>query len=176
MLTLGHILEALTGQEVKALAQPISQVVIDSRQATAGALFVALPGEKADGHAFVGDAFSRGAIAALVARLPEGVTCTSLDLRDGGAHLEPEEQVTLPVCLIVADPLAALQQAAAFWRARFNPRVIGITGSVGKTTTKELVAEVLAQRYRTLKSEASHNNEIGLPLTLLRLTPADQRV
>jgi|DewCreStandDraft_5_1066085.scaffolds.fasta_scaffold00485_14 UDP-N-acetylmuramoyl-tripeptide--D-alanyl-D-alanine ligase len=176
MLTLGHILEALTGQEVKALAQPISQVVIDSRQATAGALFVALPGEKADGHAFVGDAFSRGAIAALVMRLPEGVTCTSLDLRDKGAHLEPEEQVTLPVCLIVADPLAALQQAAAFWRARFNPRVIGITGSVGKTTTKELVAEVLAQRYRTLKSEASHNNEIGLPLTLLRLTPADQRV
>jgi UDP-N-acetylmuramoyl-tripeptide--D-alanyl-D-alanine ligase len=84
--------------------------------------------------------------------------------------------LTPPICLIVEDPLTALQQAAAFWRARFNPRVIGITGSVGKTTTKELVAEVLAQRYRTLKSEGSYNNEIGLPLTLLRLTPADQRV
>jgi UDP-N-acetylmuramoyl-tripeptide--D-alanyl-D-alanine ligase len=180
MLTLGHFLEALTGAptppEMKTAIQPIGRVVIDSRQALPGSLFVALPGEKADGHAFVGDAFSRGAVTALVARTPEGVNCAALDLRGPAPGIEQWEHSGLPVCLIVDDPLAALQQAATFWRMRFNPRVIGITGSVGKTTTKELVAEVLAQRYRTLKSEGSFNNEIGLPLTLLRLTPADQRV
>jgi len=180
MLTLGYFIETLSGQPsptgAGVAAQPITDVVIDSRRASAGALFVALPGEKADGHEFVGEAFSRGAIAALVARVPEGVRCTSLDLRHGPPAGADLERLAVPVCLIVEDPLAALQQAATFWRARFNPRVIGITGSVGKTTTKELVAAVLEQRYRALKSEASHNNEIGVPLTLLRLTPADQRV
>ncbi|MCA9972270.1 MAG: UDP-N-acetylmuramoyl-tripeptide--D-alanyl-D-alanine ligase, partial [Anaerolineales bacterium] len=76
-----------------------------------------------------------------------------------------------PVCLVVDSTLAALQQAARAWRARFNVRVIGITGSVGKTTTKELTARVLSQRYRTLKSAGNRNNEIGLPLTLLDLRP-----
>ncbi len=186
MLTLGVFLEALTAHLSPSLlgegrgerwAQPITEIVIDSRQATTGALFVALRGENADGHDFIGDAFGRGAFAALMARLPEGVACAPLDLRGGAVPTMDEiEHLTPPVGLIVDDPLLALQKVAAFWRARFNPRVIGITGSVGKTTTKELVAAVLAQRYRTLKSEASQNNEIGLPLTLLRLTPADQRV
>jgi UDP-N-acetylmuramoyl-tripeptide--D-alanyl-D-alanine ligase len=75
-----------------------------------------------------------------------------------------------------ADSLMALQQVAAFWRRKHDVRVIGITGSVGKTTTKELAAAVLARRYETLKSEASYNNEIGLPLTLMHLTDEHERV
>jgi UDP-N-acetylmuramoyl-tripeptide--D-alanyl-D-alanine ligase len=79
------------------------------------------------------------------------------------------------VCLLVEDSLEAMQQIARFWRRKLNPRVIGITGSVGKSTTKELVAEVLSQRYMTLKSPGNLNNEIGLPLTLLRLTEQHER-
>jgi UDP-N-acetylmuramoyl-tripeptide--D-alanyl-D-alanine ligase len=80
-----------------------------------------------------------------------------------------------PFCLRVANTLTALQQIAAFWRQKHDIRVIGITGSVGKSTTKELIAEVLSQRYRTLKNPGNLNNEIGLPLTLLRLGPGYQR-
>lgn len=76
-----------------------------------------------------------------------------------------------PYALRVEDTVKALQKIAAFWRRRFNLRVIGITGSVGKSTTKELTAEILGQRYRTLKNQGNFNNEIGLPLTLLRLGP-----
>jgi UDP-N-acetylmuramoyl-tripeptide--D-alanyl-D-alanine ligase len=79
-----------------------------------------------------------------------------------------------PFCLRVQDTLQALQQIAAFWRKQLNVTVIGITGSVGKSTTKELVAEVLSQRYSTLKNKGNWNNEIGLPLTLLSLTPGHQ--
>ena len=82
----------------------------------------------------------------------------------------------LPITFIVPDSLAALQQLAAHWRARMNVVTVGITGSVGKTTTKEIVADVLAQQYTTLRSEGNLNNEIGLPLTLLRLTPDHRRI
>jgi UDP-N-acetylmuramoyl-tripeptide--D-alanyl-D-alanine ligase len=74
-----------------------------------------------------------------------------------------------PVCLVVPDALVALQRLAAWWRTQFQVRVVGITGSVGKTTTKEFIASVLSQRYRVLKSRGSLNNEIGLPLTILEL-------
>ena len=77
---------------------------------------------------------------------------------------------------VVPDSLVALQQVAAHWRAQRATVAVGITGSVGKTTTKEIVANVLAQRYNTLRSEGNLNNEIGLPLTLLRLTPEHERV
>jgi UDP-N-acetylmuramoyl-tripeptide--D-alanyl-D-alanine ligase len=77
---------------------------------------------------------------------------------------------TWPVCLQVKDSLTGLQQLAAFWRSKFKPRVIGITGSLGKSTSKELVWAVLSTRFETLKSEGNLNNEIGLPLTLLNLT------
>ncbi|HEC35207.1 MAG TPA: UDP-N-acetylmuramoyl-tripeptide--D-alanyl-D-alanine ligase [Anaerolineae bacterium] len=87
----------------------------------------------------------------------------------------PEAWAT-PVLLQVPDTLQALQRLAAFWRRRHSPRVIGVTGSVGKTTTKELAADVLSRRYITLQSEQSYNNEIGLPLTLLRLTHEHERV
>ncbi len=104
----------------------------------------------------------------LSARLPQ------LDLRLG-LDLSALEHLEIPFCIRVDDTVRALQQAARFWRRKMQVRVIGITGSVGKSTTKELVAEVLSQRYRTLKSLGNFNNEIGLPLTLLRLSEGYQR-
>jgi UDP-N-acetylmuramoyl-tripeptide--D-alanyl-D-alanine ligase len=82
----------------------------------------------------------------------------------------------LPLCIQVEDSLRGLQQLAFFWRSKFNPRVIGITGSVGKSSTKELVWSVLSSRFKTLKSEGNYNNEIGLPLTLLKLNSSHERV
>jgi UDP-N-acetylmuramoyl-tripeptide--D-alanyl-D-alanine ligase len=173
MLTLADVIEGLTGRRPEALEQPVSRTVIDSRQAEPGALFVALKGEHADGHDYVAEAFSRGAVAAIVERdvaLP-GLT---LDLTDPTPTLP--SAWSLPLVLKTADSLQALQRLATFWRRKHSVRVIGITGSVGKTTTKELAAAVLARRYVTLKSEASYNNEIGLPLTLVHLTDEHERV
>jgi UDP-N-acetylmuramoyl-tripeptide--D-alanyl-D-alanine ligase len=174
MLTLAEVLEVLTGQTTSlGSGQPVTDVVIDSRLAIPGCLFVALPGESRHGHEFVPAAFGAGAIAAIV----EGdltVDCQHVDLR---RSLDPPPAtLELPLCLQVESSLKTLQQLATFWRDRHQPRVIGITGSVGKTTTKELVAAVLARRYKTLRSRGSYNNEIGLPLTLLQLTSAHERV
>ncbi|MCC7362236.1 MAG: UDP-N-acetylmuramoyl-tripeptide--D-alanyl-D-alanine ligase [Anaerolineales bacterium] len=179
MLTLGHIVEALTGYQSAGGPQIITDVVIDSRLTIPGALFVALPGERVDGHAFVGAALAKGAHAALVQRdvsasaggpLPGQV----LDLRQPLTYAQLTG-LQLPVILRVDDTLKAMQTLAAFWRRRLSPRVIGVTGSVGKTTTKELVAAVLSTRYRTFKTEGNYNNEIGLPLMLLKLTEAHER-
>jgi len=138
-----------------------------------GCLFVALQGEARHGHEFVTAAFRAGAVAAIVeADLALEFQC--LDLRRG--FESPSAELELPVCLRVESSLTALQRMATYWRNQHHPRVIGITGSVGKTTTKELVAAVLARRYNTLRSQGSYNNEIGLPLTLLQLTAAHQRV
>lgn len=171
MLTLGHILEILTDYRPSGNEPAVSSVVIDSRQAQPGALFVAFAGEQLDGHDYVLDAFERGALAALVERplqLAGGATAlTNIDSRAG----RPPESLTPPLCIIVDDTTAALQQLAAAWRQRFPTRITGITGSVGKTSTKELTHAVLSQHYRTLKSEGNYNNELGLPLTLLRLRP-----
>ena len=173
MLTLADVIEGLTDKRPGGLDQPVSRTVIDSRQAEPGALFVALKGEQADGHDYVADAFSRGAVAAIVERDVDAGDVT-LDLTDPDRTLPG--LWALPLVLKTADSLRALWQVAAFWRRRHEPRVVGITGSVGKTTTKELVAAVLARRYVTLKSEASYNNEIGLPLTLMHLTDEHERV
>jgi UDP-N-acetylmuramoyl-tripeptide--D-alanyl-D-alanine ligase len=155
------------------VARPLSAVVIDSRQAEPGSLFVALPGERTDGHNFVAHAFSRGAIAALVSHRVEGPFAT-VDARHPGQPLSA--QPGQPLCILVDNTLAALQQIAAAWRVRFAPRVIGVTGSVGKTTTKEIIAAVLGQRYSTLKSPGNLNNEIGLPLTVLQLDDHHERL
>lgn len=156
-----------------ATTRPLSAVVIDSRQAEPGSLFVALPGEHTDGHNFVAHAFSRGALAALVSHPVDGPFLT-LDARlpDQELSVQPGEHV----CIVVDDAQVALQQIAAAWRTRFTPRVIGVTGSVGKTTTKEIIAAVLGQRYVTLKSPGNLNNEIGLPLTVLQLEERHERV
>lgn len=179
MLTLADVIEALCDQRPTAVEWVITDAVVDSRQAIPGALFVAMKGENADGHDFVGDAFERGAQFAFVQQDP-GERFTQLDLRAGCqapqfsaqlAALQPDR----PVCLLVDDSLLALQQTARHWRRKMQLRVIGITGSVGKSTTKELVAKVLQKRYRTLKNSGNLNNEIGLPLTLLHLSEGHQR-
>ncbi len=173
MLTLADIVEGLTGARPSGLERRPTEVVTDSRLVSQDGIFVALRGEQADGHDYVADALQQGAAMALVAR-PVETAAPVVDLTISPPALP--EVWTLPVLLKVPDPLGALQELAAFWRRRHSPRVVGITGSVGKTTTKELIADVLARRYRTLKSEKSYNNEIGLPLTLLRLTPDTERV
>jgi UDP-N-acetylmuramoyl-tripeptide--D-alanyl-D-alanine ligase len=162
------------GQSPGILDAVVRSVVVDSRQVEPGSVFVALRGEQTDGHLYVRDAFARGAIGAIVEKEP---SCSSvIDLRATGKSGRGGASLSLPLCFCVEDSLAALQQAAARWRARFPARVIGITGSVGKTTTKELIAAVLAQRYRVLKSQGNYNNEIGLPLTLLQLDDSHERV
>jgi UDP-N-acetylmuramoyl-tripeptide--D-alanyl-D-alanine ligase len=179
MLTLADLVEALCSNrpgELSSVANlAITDAVVDSRQALPGALFVALPGEHSDGHAYLRQAFELGAVAALVQKDP-GEAGSVLDLRRSAAQAEIDlSNRQPPFCLWVDDSLAALQQAARFWRRKLNVRVIGITGSVGKSTTKELVANVLERHYRTLKNPGNQNNEIGLPLTLLRLNESHER-
>lgn len=173
-LTLADVLEALTGIRPQEARQPLSTRVIDSRQAGPGSLFFALFGERVDGHDFVLDAFNRGASLAVIEQeIEAGVPV--LDLRAG---LLPEDLAgfSFPFCLRVESSVAALQKLAGYWRRKFpDLRVIGITGSVGKSTTKEVAAEVLGKRYRTLKNPGNLNNEIGLPLTLLKLDESYER-
>ena len=173
MLTLADVLEALTNTRPAMADTVITEAAIDSRQVIPGSLFVALPGEHLDGHSYVGEAFRRGASFAIIQHtLQEEVRF--LDLR-AGFREEALSGLEVPFCLYVKDSLAALQQIARYWRRKFNLRVVGITGSVGKSTTKEVIAEVLGTRYRTLKSPGNLNNEIGLPLTLLRLGAGYER-
>ncbi len=174
MLHLGHILAALADYQPTGNEPAVTSFVVDSREAGPGSVFVAFAGERADGHAFVADAFERGAIAALVERLPGG-DWPVIDARAGAVPPTPETLLTPPVLFHVSDTLHALQTIARAWRAQLDTRVIGITGSVGKTSTKELTAAVLSRRYRTLKSSGNQNNEIGVPLTLLNLRPEHER-
>jgi len=173
MLTLADAIEALTQSRPGMTDLVITEAAIDSRQAIPGGLFVALPGERVDGHDFVVEAFRQGASFALIEReISEDYP--TLDFRRGQvpALVEP---LPLPLCLLVDNTLAALQKIAAHWRRKLDVRVIGITGSVGKSTTKEIIAEVLSQRFHTLKSPGNLNNEIGLPLTLLKLGSGYER-
>jgi UDP-N-acetylmuramoyl-tripeptide--D-alanyl-D-alanine ligase len=174
MLTLGHILEALTGIRPEGDTLPVSGAAIDSRQVEPGGMFVALPGEHTDGHDYVGEAFTRGASVALIQREGSG-EFPVIDLRSGWQAEAFSGLNRGPICLAVKDTLHALQTIARYWRRQRDIRVIGITGSVGKSTTKEVVAEVLNQRYKTLKSPGNLNNEIGLPLTMVQLNESHER-
>src|SRR5215213_6675580 len=127
----------------------------NSREVKPGDLFIAVRGEQFDGHSFVPDAAGRGAAAALVSRRWYG---------------EQEHAAPLPL-LVVDDPVATLQQVAAARRETLGLSVVGITGSIGKTSTKEIVASVLSQRYATYRSPGNMNSEIGLPLSLLEMEP-----
>lgn len=174
MLTLADILEALTGIKPGSFDQEIMEAAIDSRQVIPGSLFVAIPGEHVDGHNYIQEAFNQGAKIALVER-DLSDRFPMVDLRSDELIYELTNLRTAPFCLRVTNTLHALQQIARFWRRKLDLRVIGITGSVGKSTTKEVIAEVLGQRYRTLKNPGNLNNEIGLPLTMLRLKEDHQR-
>jgi UDP-N-acetylmuramoyl-tripeptide--D-alanyl-D-alanine ligase len=145
---------AAVGGTIRGPDALVSGVATDSRDVAAGSLFFAIAGERLDGHEFVADAFERGAVAAVVDR--SGV--------DG------------PV-IEVADTGRALLDLAADERSRMGEtRVVGITGSNGKTSAKDLTAAVVATRFRTHASPASFNNEVGLPMTLLGAEPATEIV
>ena len=174
MLTIADAIEAITGFRPQNTTV-ITEAVIDSRQTIPGSLFVAIPGEKTDGHDYIGEAFKRGASFALIQRDVDASFHT-LDLRAvPSADFFLTFDFATPFCLRVENTVTALQQIARFWRRKLDLRVIGITGSVGKSTTKEMIAEVLSTRYRILKSPGNLNNEIGLPLTMLRLSAGHQR-
>jgi UDP-N-acetylmuramoyl-tripeptide--D-alanyl-D-alanine ligase len=173
MLTLADVIEALTNIRPAQASTVITEAAVDSRLAIPGGLFVALSGEHADGHDFVGDAFQRGASFALIQHKVD-VAYRTIHLRANQETVIPTD-MEAPICLMVENTLPALQQIARFWRHKLDLDVVGITGSVGKSTTKEVIFEVLSQRYRTLKSPGNMNNEIGLPLTILRLSAGYER-
>ena len=142
------------GRLIRDSHRPIRGAAVDSRLVRPGELFVALPGARTDGHRFLREAVVAGAAALLVASEPDAATLAALG------------DVTI---VAVADQVTALHEIAAAWRRQFQPLVVGVTGSIAKTSTKEAIATVLESRGRTLRSEGNQNNEIGLPLTLLRL-------
>lgn len=153
-------LARLTGGRLLTRSErPIRGAAVDSRLVRPGELFVALPGEHTDGHEFIGEAIARGAAGLLVTRPIQ----------------DPAVLDDLTVVRVV-DALAALGALAAGWRRRFAPLVVGVTGSIAKTSTKEAIAAVLGVRFATLRSEGNQNNEIGLPLTLLQLGPEHEAV
>jgi UDP-N-acetylmuramoyl-tripeptide--D-alanyl-D-alanine ligase len=148
-------------------------VAIDSRDVKSGDLFVALPGEHTDGHHFVATAFRQGACAAIVRE--DWVKEAAHDLPTQITVVDAAStELHAPTLVPVADPLQTLQALAAHHRTMVDVPVIGITGSVGKTSTKQLVAAVLSQHLATLSNVRSFNNEIGVPLTLLRLRATHQ--
>ena len=153
-LTADDLLRLTGGRLLARSSRPIRGAAVDSRLVAPGQLFVALPGERTDGHAHLPDAVARGAAAVFVTRPP----------------LDPAALGDVTV-VRVADGQAALGAVAAGWRRRFSLLVVGITGSIPKTSTKEAAAAVLGAARRTLRTEGNMNNEIGLPLTLLRLGP-----
>lgn len=131
----------------------LGRVVIDSRAVREGDLFAAFRGENTDGHDYIAAALQRGAACCLAERLPEGVTG--------------------PV-LLVQDVQEALEKLCAAYRESLSLPVVGVTGSVGKTTAKEMIAAVLSRRYRVLKTEGNLNNQLGVPMTLSRIEKEHQ--
>jgi UDP-N-acetylmuramoyl-tripeptide--D-alanyl-D-alanine ligase len=155
-LTAGEMATAAGGRVVRGDARrPIDGISIDSRTLVPGDFFIAIRGERFDGHQFVRDAIARGAIG-VAAEAPIPDTLAS----PGGAE---------PVVIAVSDTTAALQRIARHVRRQSGARVVAITGSAGKTTTKEVVAEFLSSRYRVFRNKGNLNNHIGLPLSLLEL-------
>jgi UDP-N-acetylmuramoyl-tripeptide--D-alanyl-D-alanine ligase len=158
-LTLGQIAESI---EAKGMFDPLVEALgysIDSRSISDGDLFFAIRGKKFDGHSYVVEALSNGAVAAVVRmdwQKPESVS---------------ERRLLRLPCADRDCIMLAMQQLAGKVRRSWGGRVIGVTGSAGKTTTKELIAMVLSTRFKVLKSEGNLNNSIGLPLQLLRLEP-----
>jgi len=150
-MSLNQIALACEGTYVGDASQTsleISGVVIDSRKVEPGFLFVAMKGERTDGHNFIPSVYAKGAACVLCERAPE---------YPAGPYIQ------VPSC---AD---ALKRLAAYYRSTLSIPIIGISGSVGKTSTKEMIAAVLAQKYHVLKTEGNFNNEIGLPLTIFRI-------
>lgn len=162
-VTLSELVQWTAADPIGSL-QPdraLQAVATDSRSIDEGELFVALRGEHFDGHDFVEAAFARGACAALVER--------------GWRGLDRAASTAGPL-LVVDSTLHALGDIARAYRRRWEVPVVAVVGSAGKTTTKEMIAAILGQRYRVLKTIGSENNEIGVPRTLLQLSPKHEAV
>lgn len=153
--TAREICAAVGGTLLQDSGAPVTGVTTDSRAVQPGQLFIPLVGERFDGHAYIGKALEGGAAGCLTAREPE-------TLLPGKLYIQ------------VADTRLALKALASWYRDKFDLPVVQVTGSAGKTTTKEMIASVLSQRYNTLRTEGNFNNDIGAPLTLLRLMPEHQ--
>ena len=153
--TAREICAAVGGTLLQDSGAPVTGVTTDSRAVQPGQLFIPLVGERFDGHAYIGKALEGGAAGCLTAREPE-------TLLPGKLYIQ------------VADTRLALKALASWYRNKFDLPVVQVTGSAGKTTTKEMIASVLSQRYNTLRTEGNFNNDIGAPLTLLRLMPEHQ--
>ena len=150
-MTLANIAKAVNGSLHNAeqhVGEEAAGVVLDSRKVEAGYVFIATKGERVDGHTFIDAVLEKGAL---------GVICEKAPENPKGAYI------------VVEDSFQALKDVAAFYRKQLNIKVVGITGSVGKTSTKEFIAATLATHYQVLKTEGNFNNEIGLPLTVLRI-------
>jgi len=158
---LEEVAAAMGGKILGRAAVPtVSGVGTDSRQLTLGSLFFALTGERFDGHAYVDDVLERGAAAAVVKDLSQ------VDR----AHHESGRLIK------VADPVEALNRLAGWYRRQIAATVVGVVGSNGKTSTKDMIAAVLGAKKRGRAATASFNNSIGVPLTLLSVEPADEFV
>lgn len=154
-MQLEDVIEAVQGAVIQGSSHhKITGVSIDSRSIKQGELFFAFPGERVDGHDFLEQAFKRGASGAVISR-PVTVNATA-------------------TLIMVSNTLKALQDLACYYRNYFKIPVVAVTGSTGKTTTKDLIAGVLEKRLKVLKTKGNNNNEIGLPLTLLRLDHSHQ--
>ena len=149
----------LAGEGVGWTKQRIRRISLDTRSLHPGDLYLALRGDRFDGHDFVATALSRGAVGAIVL---DSYDVSALASKRGSKR-------TQPFILGVSDPLDAYQQLAAYHRSRFHIPVVAVTGSNGKTTTKEMVASVMAHRWKILKTEGNLNNRVGVPQTLFRL-------
>lgn len=156
-MQLREVIKAINGSLLQGdMERVVTGIATDSRSVRPGELFFALPGERTDGHLFAGDAMRRGAIGAVISRT---------------AVLD----ATWPL-ILVPDTLRALQDLAQYYRNLFQVPVVAVTGSTGKTTTKDLIAGALGSRFRVLKTEGNQNNELGLPLTLLQLNRSHEAV
>ena len=153
--TAREICAAVGGTLLQDSGAPVTGVTTDSRAVQPGQLFIPLVGERFDGHAYIAKALDGGAAGCLTAAAPE-------TLLPGKLYIQ------------VADTRLALKALASWYRDKFDLPVVQVTGSAGKTTTKEMIASVLSQRYNTLRTEGNFNNDIGAPLTLLRLMPEHQ--
>ena len=155
---------AVGGRLVREGHRAIRGGAVDSRRVRPGHIFFALPGEHTDGQRFVYDAVAAGAAAVVLRDAPSDAQLDWLAAPTPGSS-----------CSRSRTPGAALLAAARAWRARWDPLVVGITGSLAKTSTKEQIAEVLAERWTVLRNEGNENNEVGLPLTLLRSDRSTRR-
>lgn len=154
-MTIAEVLEATGGKLLSGDRNKVIQdITTDSRKPAAGLLFIPLVGDKFDGHEFINAAFDLGAEAALT-------------------HKETELLIDKTI-VKVEDTRKALGDIAKYYKAKHNVPTVAVTGSVGKTTTKDMIYSVMAKKYNTLKTEANHNNDIGLPLTVFSLEKAHE--